>query len=364
MEQYRIVANCINNSTFKVLGFLPENFEGVKITQKFSFQNPIGYTPAFSLDTMKTIKGDKTWLDNIFDTYGLQSDVTFQINKLNTTATAYAFKANFKVDFESYLMFDDYSEFALKSDSCIDEYNEAKNSPQNFTGAAQVALPTTQNYINYVSVKKKLAGGVSLGNHLGYLELEENNDSKIYNDDMAMYWQDQDAYEFRKVGGGTVDLSLIATGSLLINFTFAGTTVIYVKLYKNDHTDSVLILGEREVSGDSSTTIEIQIDKTKVEDVAFDHEDFLFIGIEAEDTGLVIDEITGELSLELYVQTDLTANPYSRKLYYFTSETILDAIFNDQATIETALKSIGVTSSQSILRRQNFISTDSKRLFD
>jgi hypothetical protein len=37
---------------------LPENFEGVKIGQSFSFINPIGYTPKFSIDTMRIIEDD------------------------------------------------------------------------------------------------------------------------------------------------------------------------------------------------------------------------------------------------------------------------------------------------------------------
>ena len=75
---------------------------------------------------------------------------SFDIYKLNSTADDYIFKAAFKVDFDSYLIKDYYSEFALKSDSCIDYYNEVKGLSKNFTGVTALTIPTTQKFINYI----------------------------------------------------------------------------------------------------------------------------------------------------------------------------------------------------------------------
>ena len=73
MELYQIIATVNNTSTTFQLAYLPENFEGVKISQAFSFVNPMGYNPKFSVDTMRIILSDKTAIDTVFNTYGLQS---------------------------------------------------------------------------------------------------------------------------------------------------------------------------------------------------------------------------------------------------------------------------------------------------
>jgi len=148
MELYKIIARCTNNSTEITLDWEPENFKGIKITQKFSWQNPVGYTPTFSLETMKIIGAESTFIENIFDIYGLQSIVYFDIYKLNSTATDYTEKGTFRVDFESYIIKEFYTEFALIAVTCLSDYDKIKNTTRNFTGATMLTLPTTQNYIN------------------------------------------------------------------------------------------------------------------------------------------------------------------------------------------------------------------------
>ena len=46
MELYKLTATIKNHTPATIFEFelLPENFEGVKISQSFSFVNPIGYT--------------------------------------------------------------------------------------------------------------------------------------------------------------------------------------------------------------------------------------------------------------------------------------------------------------------------------
>jgi hypothetical protein len=154
--------------------YLPENFEGLKIAQSFSFVNPIGYTPKFSVETMRIIVGDKTKIDAIFDSFGLESDVEIEIYKLKSTGIGYDFLSKFAIDFESYEKFDVFSEFALKSVSTIDFYNNIKDVERQISLTESANLPDTQKYINYVSLKNK---GIAFGG-FAYLEFLENNPSR------------------------------------------------------------------------------------------------------------------------------------------------------------------------------------------
>ena len=180
--------------------------------------------------------------------------MTFAINKLNSTATSYSLKATFAVDFESYEKLNYYSEFALKSISCIDQYNKIKNSPKDFSGALSLATPTTQKFVNYISVKK--TNGIShlenseLAINTGYLELEENNDSKVYNNDFATYGGDQTLYQFDRGVDGVTNMAELTSGNLLINFDWAGSSaIISVRCYKNDFSTPVFTIASGIVTG-------------------------------------------------------------------------------------------------------------------
>ena len=368
MELYQIIATC-NNYTGagnpRTLLFIPENFKGVKITQKFSKVNPLGYTPSFSVETMRAIDEDKDWLDAIFDLYGLESSVTFDIKKLNATATSYVLKSTFAVDFESYEKLNYFSEFALKSISCIDQYNKIKNSPKDFTGALSLSTPTTQKFVNYISVKK--TNGVShiedseLAINTGYLELEENNDSKVYNNDFATYGGDQTLYQFDRGVDGVTNMAELTSGNLLINFDWAGSSaIISVRCYKNDFSTPVFTIASREVNYGSSVAIEFNNEKTRTSNFSFEQGDYLFIGIEVNDPNFEITGIFGEFSIDLWVETEVNANEYGRKVKYLTSKTILDSIFDGQNSTETSLEGVGITSAQALIKRLNYISLTPK----
>jgi len=364
MELYQIIATCDNyegEGNPRTFDRTPENFKGVKITQKFNWINPIGYTPTFAVDTMKIILADKAWLDAIFDLYGLESIVDIAIYKLNSTATAYELKSTFAVDFESYEKQDHFSEFSLKSISCIDDYNQTKSTARNFTGATELSLPTTQNFINYVSVKKLL--GVVNEDHTGYLELTENETSKVYNDDTAIDdIYEKMAYQFDRGEAGAADLAYRSSGNLLVSFSSAPSGVdIYVKLYKNDYSNPVATIATAPLTAlSTSETIEFDVKKVVIRDFAYDDLNFLFVGVELSNTGMTITDISGEFSLEMYVRTEIEANQYDRSIYYLTAEAILDEIFNDQATIEASLKTIGVTSAQSIMKKLSYMTLTPK----
>lgn len=360
MELYKIIATCTNytgTGNPRTLDWVPENFEGVKIMQKFNWINPIGYTPTASVETMKVILGDKIWLNAIFDSYGLESVVQMAIYKLNSTATDYDLIWTFAIDFESYVKKDYYSEFALKSVSCIDKYNEQKSTAKNFTGAIQLSLPTTQNFINYISVKKN-TGEVN-GDNTGFLYLEKNEDSKVFNQDSALLLDDRNIYEFNEVAPGITDIKISAKGLLYVNFPISGvspTSKTYVKLYKNDYSTPIVTLGEVTGLESGGSIIETETEWLKVVDISFEKDDIFFVGVELDDDSVVLTEITGDFSVEMYVKTALEFNTFDQKIYYLTAKTILDDIFNNQITIEAWLGSIGITSAQSILRRLDYIS--------
>lgn len=359
MNLYKITATCTNYTGAgnpRTLSFIPENFKGVKIAQKFSFQNPMGYTPTFSVETMRAISDDKTWIDAIFDAYGLQSVVTFDIYKLNQAATDYILHSTFQIDFESYEISDFYSEFALKSISCIDDYNKIKSSPRTFSGALSIEIPSTQNFINYVSLKKKDQGGAVNDNHTGYLEFEENEDPITNNKDSALFDDLSAVYQFNRADSGVTDIVVQGSGSLLVNYTFNVPTVVRVKLYRNDYSDPILELGSTTINYGTGIYVNFDTQKVKLYDFTFDDGDYLFVGVECDDTGTILTGIFGDASIELYVPTEVNANRFGREAKYITSETVLNNIFNNNAIIEDGLKNVGITSAQAIVKRLTDIS--------
>jgi hypothetical protein len=77
---------------------------------------------------MKIILEDKAKIDGIFTDFGLFSSVFIEVQKLDNGGAGYETVSNFAIDFESYEVFDVYSEFALKSISTVDFYNSIKKN--------------------------------------------------------------------------------------------------------------------------------------------------------------------------------------------------------------------------------------------
>ena len=366
MELYKISGYCSNDNTTHVFAHEPENFQGVVMAQKFNWQNPIGYSSTASLETIKALLEDRTWIVNLFDTYGLQTDITLTISKLNSTATAYVDNAiTFKIDFESYSKNSTDAEFPLKAVSCIDEYDKLKNTARNFTGVSMLSLPTTQKYINYLSLKKdegivsgdpETLGDFPVQINQGFLTMSQNGTSKVYNDDTALFNDPKNVYEFNRVDG-TVDIVLKGSGSLLIGFNWSGSSMdIAVKLYRTTYDNPIFTLATKTVNIGAFTTIEIDAEKTKLTGVSYEDGDFLFVGIESTASNCTFTSITGGFSLDMWVSTEKTANEFSKKVPYLTAEAILNVIFNNQITIENGLKGLGVTSSLSIANKLDYIS--------
>jgi len=108
MELYKIMAANYNGDfDFYELEFIPENFEGVNVKQVFNWSTPMGYTPTFSINTMRIIDADKAWTDSFFDQYGKQTIIHLEIFKLNEEANDYDSISTFAINFDTYQKMDD-----------------------------------------------------------------------------------------------------------------------------------------------------------------------------------------------------------------------------------------------------------------
>ena len=229
MELYKLIASIKNGtpSSF-TLDFLPENFEGVKINQKFNFSIPMGYTPKFSVDTMRIVKGDKQKIDDVFKLNGLQSDVEIEIYKLNANGNGYDYNSTFAIDFQSYEMFDEYSEFALKAISVIDKYNEVKKVEQQYQLTQSGYINADSNFVNRVSLRQKTS--LISATYNVPIQFEKNNDAQLFNGDSAL---DPDSTVIYKFGGAT-------TISKAVSVNLLGK--IYVELNDLDSIDLSLYI--------------------------------------------------------------------------------------------------------------------------
>jgi len=378
MELYKIIATCANTAEVMTFDYLPENFEGVKITQSFSFVNPIGYTPKFSVDTMRAVDADKNWLDFIFNLYGLESDVTLEIQKLNALGNDYdVLPYNFAIDFESYEIFDVYSEFALKSVSVIDDYNLIKNTEIQLPLTETALMPTTQKYINYVSLKSKSFRTISFFGFpsISIFGFEKNNESKIYDGDTSLLNflylnssmtinEDEDIYQLTEFDSANQYFKLTANGNIKVQFTPVGIiTVSLIKVCYIDGSPVYDILKEFYSAENDSGEISIDINDT-----------FSTINLISEQgttfymqtswsssnpsyptpTELIV---TGNLFLDIKKQTNVLVFEEKPVLNYVSIVSVLDSIFNNNAVYtdndEVAIN--GLTSQNNLTKKLDTI---------
>lgn len=364
MELYKIIAYIGNTSTTFQLAYLPENFEGIKINQNFSFVNPIGFNPKFSVDTMRIILTDKTAIDSAFDTYGLQTRAVFTISKLNASGIGYtSIGTSFEIDFESYEKFDEYSEFALKSISAMDRYNRIKDTEIQLQLSDSSGVPNTQNFINYVSVKSKSVH--SIDGTLAIIQFEKNNESKIFNNDTALIEAitlgvntviDADIYNVNsETESGYIDMSIAITGR--IRYTIDNTASISITL--------CIIDRETGVNG-AIVYFAPQFQFAGTHDFYFGntfqnlHERFsagtaFFFKIETDTANITFSENGTNMFVDFKVITDFTVvgqNDFA--INYMEILDVFQNIFNYQATVQMELRSIGLTSAQAITKLENF----------
>ena len=364
MELYKIIAYIGNTSTTFQLAYLPENFEGIKINQNFSFVNPIGFNPKFSVDTMRIILTDKTEIDAAFDTYGLQTRARFEILKLNASGIGYtSIGTSFEIDFESYEKFDEYSEFALKSISAMDRYNRIKDTEIQLQLSDSSGVPNTQNFINYVSVKSKSVH--SIDGTLAIIQFEKNNESKIFNNDTALIEEitlgvntvtDADIYNVNsETESGYIDMSIAITGR--IRYTIDNTASINITLCIIDRETGVngaiiYFAPQFHLAG----THDFYFGNT-IENLhnLFSAGTAFFFKIETDTANISFPKNGTNMFVDFKVSTDFPVvgqNDFA--INYIKIWDVFKNIFNYQATVQTELRSIGLTSAQAITKLENF----------
>lgn len=369
MELYQIIATVNNTSTSFQLAYLPENFEGVKISQAFSFVNPVGYNPKFSVDTMRIILSDKTAIDAVFNTYGLQSDVTLLIKKLNTSGIGYSNLATFAIDFESYEIQDEFSEFALKSVSAMDYYNNIKDTERLLGLPEDCIFPITQNFINYVSLKS--TGVFSIPSDIGIIQFAKNNESQIFNTDTALIndiligasvIKNVDIYNKTfETDDGFTNFFLSISGNLKFSLSANSVVTVSIQRYDIELQQSYLfenILSINGVSGFNNIdlgNLKLNLSRLIGIDVSF------YIKVEAATANI---DFTG-YGEDLFV--DIKMETYTKIIYddvfrvnYIETEAVLNSFFNSNVTIENSLKTLGVTSAQHLLKLDSFAVVEPK----
>jgi len=370
MELYKITALCTNDSyVTHTLDFIPENFEGVKILQSWKWENPMGYAPKFSVQTMRATGNDKEYLDIAFDEWGLEARIEVAIYKLKATGDDYELISTFLVDVETYTKTSLYSEFALKSISVLDAYNLIKDTDLNYTDTHTATLPTTKNFINYVSLAKNTTETIETNALM--MHFRKNSESKIYNQDSALYSEigsdwvyDSVAYRFNR-NAGACTISVSASGAMAIYTSEVATEpTFYFRIYKNDFSTVVATLFIEVGSADGRTDLVLNLPKQVTEDVAFEDGDVFFIGIESDNPALEFDRIEGTFFVDLYVETEQNVNKYSRYLRHTTAETLLNSFFDNNVTIEDELKAIGITSTNQIINSTNYTTLKPKEFLN
>ena len=123
---YRFVAVCENDSTSKQLTYTPENFEGVKISQEFSFVPPYGFTPKFAVDTMRVIKDDAAFFIAKNVAFGYFLKMKLYVSKLNADGMTYSPLMTLVVNSETLSQTKDYIEFSVDVSYATNYFNDKK----------------------------------------------------------------------------------------------------------------------------------------------------------------------------------------------------------------------------------------------
>jgi hypothetical protein len=317
---------------------------------------------------MKIISTDKSQIDAVFDTYGLQSNVTVQIYKLNTAGTGYDLLSTFAVDFESYEKYDYYSEFALKSISAIDYYNNIKSVETQVNLVNNVSLPNTQKYINYVSLKSIL---LPTNSGSGFIRLavdfEANNDSKIYNGDTSLFAQtpyganvDTEIYNFSQ----SINSSLIRISSIgTIKFNISSSNnnlmvVLQVSLYVGNSNSSNILYSFYNGSCAVNSNYEIDLlnSNLSIPNQTIPANSQLYILFETTPSANDHYNLStsGTFFIDLIVPTTINIIE-NATVSHIPINTVLSNIFNNKLTIKNgSLQYYGLTSAMQLLNKASY----------
>jgi len=330
----------------------------VKIAQSFSFVNPIGYTPKFTIDTMRVVIADKTFLDTIFATYGLESNVILQIQKLNAGGTGYEdiYTFNFAVDFESYEVFDVYSEFALKSISVIDDYNKIKNTNIDFNLPTSTNLNFASNMTNSISLKK-YAQIIDIVDLSIILKFVKDGDYSIYNSDTAILGDDSYIYQF---GASTTIAKTIrfnAVGSMSVSVVGGKMESAKLVVCKNNTSNIIYTVVENLSINDFVTRLIIptSFSITAQNYLSGDNLFFAVLLTEPGAPDITSISINYKFSFGLKKETEIPFLFGTQIIKSVPINTIFNTIFNNNLSLSIPTN-VAVLSGNSLIGKSNSIS--------
>lgn len=218
MDMYRFVAICENDSTSKQLTYTPENFEGVKISQEFSFTPPYGFTPKFAVDTMRVIKDDAAFFNAKNVAFGYFLKLKLQVSKLNADGMTYSPFITLVVNGETITQTKDYVEFSVDVVSAASDYFDTKSTIKNIPFNTYEAVEGDYFKMNNVNLNSINQPDLILGSSV--IRFKESKwGSVIYDDDLSLSDGDGEnsiiIYKSLTEGGSYINA--IADGLIIIN---------------------------------------------------------------------------------------------------------------------------------------------------
>ena len=218
MDMYRFVAVCENDSTSKQLTYTPENFEGVKISQEFSFVPPYGFTPKFAVDTMRVIKDDSVWFNNKNTVFGYFLKLKLQVSKLNADGLTYSHFLNLVVNSDTIQKTKDFTEFSVDVVNSATDYFNTKSTKKSYD---LNFINKTSGRLKYNNVKLSIdSNDFSAFNDVSILPFVNAGDSIIYDSDTSLLPLNEsypNEYIY-KAGGTNALLSMIASYNINIKY--------------------------------------------------------------------------------------------------------------------------------------------------
>ncbi len=185
MDMYRFVAICENDNTSKQLTYTPENFEGVKISQEFSFTPPYGFTPKFAVDSMRVIKDDAAFFNDKNTAFGYFLKLKLQVSKLNADGMTYSHFLNLAVNSDTIKNTKDYTEFSVDVVNAANDYFDTKSTIKNIPFNIYKAVEGDYFKMNNVNLNSINQANLIFGSLV--IRFKESKwGSVIYDDDLSL----------------------------------------------------------------------------------------------------------------------------------------------------------------------------------
>ena len=208
MDRYRIVAICENDSTSRQLVYLPENFEGVKITREFSFAPPYGFTPKMAVKTMRLILSDKVWLNSKNDLFGYFLRLKLVVSELNADGRTYTHLMNLIVNNETIKKDKDFVEFSVDVVNSATDYLNSRATIRNIEMPFYLKPVGDYFKMNNVNLNSKSSEYSLSGTY--YVPFEKSEKlNVIFDEDLSLYEDistENDTIIYRCETIGTIDI--------------------------------------------------------------------------------------------------------------------------------------------------------------